>query len=72
MRLTLIIAIAAILAPAALSARTVAPSSAIETVSDVSAAKKSKAKVKRRAVKPREEYLKAAPSAEPKRPTPQY
>jgi hypothetical protein len=68
MRFVIIIAVAAILTPAALSA-TVAPSSALEAT-DLSAAKKKK----KQPAKPKEEYLKGAsglPSG-PQRPTPQY
>ena len=67
MRFVIIIAVAAILTPAALSA-TIAPSSALEAT-DLSAAKK-----KKKPAKPKEEYLKGAsglPSG-PQRPTPQY
>ena len=67
MRFTVILAIAAILTPAALSARTVPQPDA--TVTDLSAAKK-----KKKPAKPKEEYLKGAsglPSG-PQRPTPQY
>ena len=71
MRLTVILAIAAILTPAALNARTVAQQlGAIEVATDLSAAKKKK----KQAAKPKEEYLKGAsglPSG-PQRPTPQY
>ena len=66
MRFVVILAIAAILTPAALSARTVHPDA---TVTDLSAAKK-----KKKPAKPKEEYLKGAsglPSG-PQRPTPQY
>ena len=67
MRFVVILAIAAILTPAALSARTV-PQSGL-TSTDLSAAKK-----KKKPAKPKEEYLKGAsglPSG-PQRPTPQY
>ena len=73
MRFIVIVAVAAILTPAALSAGTVAPQpGATETATDLSAATKKKAKKK--AAKPKEEYLKGAsglPSG-PQRPTPQY
>ena len=65
-----IIAVAAILTPAALSAARSRPPGAIEVATDLSAAKKKKKK----AAKPKEEYLKGAsglPSG-PQRPTPQY
>ena len=72
MRFTVILAIAAILTPAALSARTVAPhAEASALVTDFSAAKKKAKKAKA----PKEEYLKAAPGtgpSGPQRPTPQY
>jgi hypothetical protein len=71
MRLTILVAAAAILTPAALSAAPAhAPGLTAAQATDFSAAKK-KPKV-RKAAAPKEEYLKAAPSAEPKRPTPQY
>ena len=68
MRFVVIVAIAAILTPAALSARTVPQPGAAEAATDLSAAKKKKP------AKPKEEYLKGAsglPSG-PQRPTPQY
>ena len=72
MRLTILVAAAAILTPAALSAAPAhAPGLTAAQATDLSAAKKKKPKV-RKAAAPKEEYLKAAPSAEPKRPTPQY
>jgi hypothetical protein len=74
MRFTLILAVAAILTPAALSARTVTPqASGIEAATDLSAA--TKKKKARKAAAPKEEYLKAAPGtgpSGPQRPTPQY
>ena len=68
MRLAVIIAVAAILAPAALTAHPAAvPQAAIEAVStDLSAAKKKKKPAKPKA--PKEEYLKAAPGAGPSGP----
>ena len=65
MRLTVIIAVAAILTPAALTARPAAvPQAGIETAStDLSAAKK-----KKKPAKPKEEYLKAAPGTGPSGP----
>ena len=69
MRFVVILAIAAILTPAALSARTVPQSDALSAM-DLSAAKK-----KKKPAKPKEEYLKAAPGtgpSGPQRPTPQY
>jgi hypothetical protein len=69
MRLTVILAIAAILTPAALSARSIAPpSGAIEVAAtDFSAAKK-----KKKPAKPKEEYLKAAPGTGPSGPQTKY
>ena len=69
MRFTVILAIAAILTPAALSARTVAPQpGAIEVAAtDLSAAKK-----KKKPAKPKEEYLKAAPGTGPSGPQTKY
>jgi hypothetical protein len=69
MRFVVIVAIAAILTPAALSARAAPQPGAAETATDLSAAKK-----KKKPAKPKEEYLKGAsglPSG-PQRPTPQY
>jgi hypothetical protein len=63
MRLTIIIALAAILAPIALTAHPVAPGFA-QSVTDLSAAKKQNKKQNKPAKK-KEEYLKAAPSAPP-------
>jgi hypothetical protein len=67
MRLTLIIAVAAILAPAALTARPAAvANTSFEALStDLSAAKKKKASAKK---KEKEEYLKAAPGTGPSGP----
>jgi hypothetical protein len=65
MRFIVIVAVAAILAPAALSA-TVAPASALEAT-DLSAAKK-----KKKPAKPKEEYLKAAPGTGPSGPQTKY
>ena len=64
MRLTLIVAIAAILTPAALTAR---PASApgIHSVTEMSAAKKAK-----KAPKKKDEYLKTAPGTGPSGPPP--
>jgi hypothetical protein len=66
MRLTVIIAVAAILVPAALTARpAAAPQAGIEAVpTDLSAAKTKK----KTPAKPKEEYLKAAPGAGPSGP----
>ena len=66
MRLIVIIAVAAILTPAALTARPAAvPQAGIETAStDLSAAKKKKKPPK----KAKEEYLKAAPGTGPSGP----
>jgi len=68
MRFTVILAIAAILTPAALCARTVAPQpGATEVATDLSAAKK-----KKKPAKPKEEYLKAAPGTGPSGPQTKY
>jgi hypothetical protein len=64
MRLTVILAIAAILTPAALTARPVAPQVDPAVSTDLSAAKKKKAPAKKK-----EEYLKAAPGTGPSGPT---
>ena len=64
MRFVVIVAIAAILTPAALGARTV-QSDAV--VTDLSAAKK-----KKKPAKPKEEYLKAAPGTGPSGPQTKY
>jgi hypothetical protein len=66
MRFTVILAIAAILTPAALSARTVAPQPGV-TATDLSAAKK-----KKKPAQPKEEYLKAAPGTGPSGPQTKY
>jgi hypothetical protein len=70
MRFTVILAIAAILTPAALSARTVAPQPGATEVAatDLSAA----AKKKKKPAKPKEEYLKAAPGTGPSGPQTKY
>jgi hypothetical protein len=65
MRFIVIVAIAAILTPAALSARTV-PQPGV-TATDLSAAKK-----KKKPAKPKEEYLKAAPGTGPSGPQTKY
>ena len=62
MRLTLVLAVAVLLAPAALTARSASGLHA-QTVTDLSAAKKQK---KQKA--PKEEYLKAAPGTGPSGP----
>ena len=67
MRFTVILAIAAILTPAALSARTVAPQPGATVATDLSAAKK-----KKKPAKPKEEYLKAAPGTGPSGPQTKY
>ena len=63
MRCTVILAIAAILTPAALTARPAAPQADQTVSSDLSAAKKKKAPAKKK-----EEYLKAAPGTGPSGP----
>ena len=63
MRLTLILAVAILLTPAALTARAASGLHAVE-VSDISAAKKKP----KNAAKPKEEYLKAAPGTGPSGP----
>jgi hypothetical protein len=63
MRLTVILAIAAILTPAALTARPVAPQVDPAVSTDLSAAKKKKAPARKK-----EEYLKAAPGTGPSGP----
>jgi len=69
MRFTVILAIAAILTPAALSARTVPLPGATEVAAtDLSAA----AKKKKKPAKPKEEYLKAAPGTGPSGPQTKY
>jgi hypothetical protein len=66
MRFTLMLAVAAMLTPAALSARSVAPpSGAIE----IAATEFSAAKKKKKPAKPKEEYLKAAPGTGPSGPS---
>ena len=64
MRFTAILAIAAILTPAALAARPVAPQADRPASADLSAAKKKKAPAKQK-----EQYLKAAPGTGPSGPT---
>ena len=64
MRLTLILAIAVLLTPAALTARPAASGLHAVQVSDISAAKKKHKKAKQ----PKEEYLKAAPGTGPSGP----
>jgi hypothetical protein len=66
MRLTIIMAVAAILTPAALTAHPRAPG-LTPSVTDLSAAKKKKAPKKKK-----EEYLKAAPGAGPSGPATKY
>jgi hypothetical protein len=63
MRFSLIIAVAILLTPAALTARPAAGLHAMQTVTDASAAKK-----KKPAKQPKEEYLKAAPGTGPSGP----
>ena len=63
MRCTVILAIAVILTPAALTARPVAPQADQAVATDLSAAKKKKAPAKKQ-----EEYLKAAPGTGPSGP----
>jgi hypothetical protein len=65
MRFTVILAIAAILTPAALTARPVAPQADPAVSTDLSAAKKKK----KAPAKKKEEYLKAAPGTGPSGPT---
>jgi hypothetical protein len=69
MRVTLILAVALVLTPVALTAR---PASGLEShaVSDISAAKKQKKQKKPK--KAKEEYLKAAPGAGPSGPSTKY
>ena len=64
MRFIVILAVAAILTPAALTARSVAPQADPAVSTDLSAAKKKKAPAKKK-----EEYLKAAPGTGPSGPT---
>jgi len=64
MRFTVILAIAAILAPAAVTARPAAPPADRTVSTDLSAAKNKKAPAKKK-----EEYLKAAPGTGPSGPT---
>ena len=65
MRFTFILAVAVLLTPAALTARPAASGvSAVQTITDVSAAKKKKKAPK----KAKEEYLKAAPGTGPSGP----
>jgi hypothetical protein len=64
MRFIAILAVAAILTPAALTARPVAPQADPAVSTDLSAAKKKKAPAKKK-----EEYLKAAPGTGPSGPT---
>lgn len=66
MRLTIVVAVAAILTPAALTAH---PASApgYASVTDLSAAKKA-----RKPAKKKEEHLKAAPGTGPSGPAPKY
>jgi hypothetical protein len=68
MRFTVILAIAAILTPAALSARPAAPQAGTSVSTDWSAAK---AKKKKAPAKKKEEYLKAAPGTGPSGPAKQ-
>ena len=63
MRFTVILAVAAILTPAALTARPAAPQADLTVSTDLSAAKKKKAPAKKK-----EEYLKAAPGTGPSGP----
>jgi len=63
MRFALILAIAMLLTPATLTARA---ASGLQTVTDMSAAKKQKKAKKPK--KPKEEYLKAAPGTGPSGP----
>jgi hypothetical protein len=63
MRLTLILAVAIMLTPAALTARAASGLHDVQ-LSDISAAKKKQKK----AAKPKEEYLKAAPGVGPSGP----
>ena len=63
MRFTLIVAVAVLLTPAALTARPASGLSAAPAVADISAAKKKKAPKKAK-----EEYLKAAPGTGPSGP----
>jgi hypothetical protein len=65
MRFIVILAVAAILTPAALTARPVAPQADPAVSADLSAAKKKK---KKAPAKMKEEYLKAAPGTGPSGP----
>jgi hypothetical protein len=65
MRFVVILAVAAILTPAALTARPVAPKVDQADSTDLSAAKKKK----KAPAKKKEEYLKAAPGSGPSGPT---
>ena len=67
MRLTLILAVAAILIPAALTARPIGTAPSGIEATDLSAAKK-----KKKATAPKEEYLKAAPGTGPSGPKTKY
>ena len=68
MRLTLILAVAAILIPAARTARPIGQAPSGVEATDLSAAKKKKKK----AAAPKEEYLKAAPGTGPSGPKTKY
>ena len=69
MRLTILVAVAAILAPAVLTVHTASAPGHSQGVTDISAAKKKKAP---KAKQKKDEYLKAAPGSGPSGPATKY